>query len=368
MTKIKNAGSWVDPKLISVKDAGAWKPAKAMWCKYGGVWYKIYEGMPSNMIILYDTSISVPADATFISALSGRFAYGASAYGGVGGANTHAGSSHGNTSVTNTGSSTGGDRQGDEGTSDRYVNVPSGHYHTITHSHSDNPSNLPLYIDVVPTLGGSSIGANSVWPTTNTSMSALFSAYSAALSRYLRFASTYSIGGSSSHSHAYTGNSSARILGSGKVTVSYPGGVSSRLIATDTHYHSIAHTHTLTNSQSYVNLNVYKTTSSIALADLPSGVIAFFTSATLPSGWTRYTVADGRLIKCSNTSIGSTGGSATHSHASGTFTTGNNNAGSSTYSRGPNGPNPHTHTMNHGHLTAVNWMPPYTGIVIGIKN
>lgn len=28
----------------------------------------------------------------------------------------------------------------------------------------------------------------------------------------------------------------------------------------------------------------------------------------------------------------------------------------------------HEHTMNHGHLTAVSWMPPYTGIVIGVKS
>lgn len=363
----KESGLWKSPSGLFAKQAGSWVPGKAAWMKINGIWTKIYESVPDNMIVLYDDASHIPADASIVSALVGRFPLGASSYGGTGGAATHAGSAHGESSASSTSNVGGYGQKYDQEGSDHFGSVWSYHYHTYGHTHSDTASNLPSYIDVVPTIGGN-IGAGSVWLTTQSSMSALFTAYSAALARYLRLNSVYGTGGSTSHGHTYSGNSSAFVAGP---TVSAENCSTGNTVtsANSTHYHSIAHTHTLINDQAYVNLNIYTAVASFSFGELPSGTLAFFTDATLPDGWSRYTIADGRLIKCSNTSIGSIGGSTTHAHASLAFNTG---GPAGTLANvgivGGYGLGTHTHTMNHGHLTAVSWMPPYTGIVIGVKS
>jgi len=310
--------------------------------------------VPENMIIMYDTATSVPDNASIVTALNQRYAFGSSSYGGTGGSATH---DHTITLITNIvytgGLSTSGSNWRN-----------TGHYHSVSHTHTD--SNLPLSIDIVATIGGQ-INVNSIWLTKNASMSDIFSSYTNALNRYLRFNNTYSQFGSSSHAPTISLNTSSSIyLEEDERGLNDSPTVN---VAPYSHSHTANHTHpSLTNNQSFINLNIFKLNQSIAFNALPSGTIAFFTSSVMPSGWSRYTLADNRLIKCNSSSIETTGGSTTHTHASSSFTTGASSGSEYKRGSGEYGALNHTHTFNHGHTTATNWMPPYTGIVIGVKS
>jgi hypothetical protein len=361
--KVKESGVWKSPDKMHAKVAGAWVPAKKAWMKINSTWVEIYSNFPENLIVLYDTAAHVPSGATIISALNGTFPLGAATYGGTGGASAHNASAHGTANPATTGPAYQG---GGNGTNDEYTNSSVSHTHSLVHTHTGTADNLPPFIDVVPTIGKEGIDANSIWLTKESSMSAVFDAYSAALNRYLRFNSNYATGGSASHSHALSSVFSGVIQG--PTVGTFTAGGERASFSPINHVHNVVeHIHTLTNSQINVALGAYKANSAIEFSALPSGTLAFFNTDALPSGWSRYSYADGMLVKCSNSGRGTSSGTATHSHASQSFTTGPAPDYSRRAGGGYAGNVNHTHSMDHGHLTAVDWMPPYTGIVIGVK-
>ncbi len=134
------------------------------------------------------------------------------------------------------------------------------------------------------------------------------------------------------------------------------------------------HTHTYTpviNSPSnlppYRHLSIIQHNSTGEPSQIPAGAIAIFDAA-VPSGWTRYGAQDGNYIRSEATStIGSTGGSATHTHT----ITGNTTAavgGTNASGAGATVATPtHTHPVSSS-TGAVSNEPPFIEVILGKLN
>lgn len=137
----------------------------------------------------------------------------------------------------------------------------------------------------------------------------------------------------------------------------------------------LAHGHTLTPTigatstlPQYRQLAVIQYNSTGEPPSIPTGAIAIF-DATVPSGWTRYSAQDGNFVRSESTStVGTTGGNATHYHAV-TGTTGA--SGSNTNAPGTTGvstaANTHTHTVSTS-TSYVSNEPPYIEVILGKLN
>lgn len=168
-------------------------------------------------------------------------------------------------------------------------------------------------------------------------------------------------GGATTHTHTMT----AAIAATGAAGVSSLGGGGADVAQN-------GHTHTLTptigtgsNLPSYRNLVLIQHNSAGSPATIPAGAIALF-DTTLPSGWSAYSAQNGFFPRAEATStIGTTGGSNTHTHTI-TGTTGIPN--STTNAPGFFGvsaaTNVHTHTVN-GASSAGSSLPPYIGALFG---
>lgn len=168
-------------------------------------------------------------------------------------------------------------------------------------------------------------------------------------------------GGTATHTHTMT----TAIAATGATGVSSTGGGGADVAQN-------GHTHTLTptigtgsNLPPYRNLVLIQHNSAGSPATIPAGAIALF-DTTLPAGWSAYSAQNGAFPRAEATStIGTTGGSATHTHAI-TGTTGAPN--STTNAPGTTGvsaaTNVHTHTVN-GASSAGSSLPPYIGALFG---
>ncbi|MCA9348950.1 hypothetical protein KC878_02270, partial [Candidatus Saccharibacteria bacterium] len=176
--------------------------------------------------------------------------------------------------------------------------------------------------------------------------------------KFIRGDTSYgATGGSDSHTHTADGNTDTSVT-SGRSSAG------SGIIR--------GHTHTSTPTiGSASNLPVYRQLMVIRADDsgtpstIPSGTIAPF-DATVPAGWTRYSTQDGYYIRGEST-VGSTGGSNTHSHSiSGTTDLGSgilvapNTAGT----QGPVAADNHIHTYS-GTSDTQNNEPPYINTILG---
>ncbi len=136
--------------------------------------------------------------------------------------------------------------------------------------------------------------------------------------------------------------------------------------------HENDHTHTFSptigtasNLPEYRQLQVIRHDTAGDPATLPAGAIAIFDAA-VPTGWTRYSAQDGRYIRGENT-VGTTGGSNTHTHAI-TGTTGT--AQGADRERNINGTQTnvadgaHTHDAS-GTSASTSNEPPYIEVILG---
>lgn len=134
----------------------------------------------------------------------------------------------------------------------------------------------------------------------------------------------------------------------------------------------LGHTHTLTptigtgsNVPPYRSLMVLEYNSTGEPTQLPAGAILMF-DATVPAGWTQYSAQNGYFVRGdSAANIGTTGGSATHTHTL-TGTTG----GPSATTNANNTNNISIANQNHTHTISSNTasitvLPPYIGTIYG---
>lgn len=184
--------------------------------------------------------------------------------------------------------------------------------------------------------------------------------------RLVRGSSTYgTTGGSATHTHTAsatvypTGSAATVILNTGKSDLA-----------------DNNHSHTLTpiisaasNLPNYRQLKLIRNDAGGEPATLPAGVIAIF-DATVPSGWTRYSAQDGYYIYGENT-VGTTGGSNTHSHTITGTTSGSSSPtplkkrGGGSQTSGAN--EGHTHSISSSTGT-VNNEPPHISVILGKLN
>lgn len=180
--------------------------------------------------------------------------------------------------------------------------------------------------------------------------------------RFALGSSTYNTtGGSLNHNHT--------ALGSVAQTTS--GGVvenrSGTVIAANDHSHTFSPTiGTADNLPEYRTLRVIQYTAGAGEPPtIPAGAIAVF-DATVPTGWTRYSAHDGYYIYGANT-IGTTGGSNTHTHSvSGTVTA----SGGATIGRRGGGTQVSAAAAGHTHTVSTtsqgaNHEPPYIEVILG---
>ncbi len=133
---------------------------------------------------------------------------------------------------------------------------------------------------------------------------------------------------------------------------------------------TIGHTHTVDSSNittvshlpPYRQLRVLRHDSAGTPAQLPTGAIVIFKEA-VPSGWTRYSLQDGRYVRGAST-VGSADGSSTHTHTvSGTLSTPNGTTRAS--GSGVNiSTNTHTHTFSTTTVPQEH-EPPFIEVVLG---
>ncbi len=173
-------------------------------------------------------------------------------------------------------------------------------------------------------------------------------------------------GGSDYHAHnyqAFLGTASAGTLST----------VTTNTGAPATHAHKVMYTAntTASNFPPYYDFLVIRCNTSGLPATLPSGVIAFFNTTSLPANWTRFSAADGYYIR-GNATAQVTGGSWTHTHTWNiSWTTTSNATGltSTTTASVANGV--HTHEANTSAsrtTTAIEAVPVTSKIIIAYLN
>jgi len=180
--------------------------------------------------------------------------------------------------------------------------------------------------------------------------------------RFAMGSSTYnSTGGALTHGHTVTG-SVAQTTGGGVVE-----NWSGTTISANDHSHTFSPTiGTASNLPEYRTLRVIQYTAGAGEPPtIPAGAVAVFDSS-VPTGWTRYSAQDGYYLYGADT-IGSTGGSDTHTHSiTGTVTA----AGGGTLGRRGGGTQVsaaaagHTHTVS-GTSASTNNEPPYIEVILG---
>ncbi len=181
--------------------------------------------------------------------------------------------------------------------------------------------------------------------------------------RFARGSDAYGAkGGSATHSHSADGS----VGGSSTNTVSTN---ANNGISTNSHTHTfnpiISNTNLLPQ---YRQLKIIRAEVSGVPNQLPAGVIAIF-DGTLPTGWTRYSAQDGYYIRGENT-VGTTGGSNTHSHSiTGTTGAAVGEAGSGGGIFGLVSAAVHGHTHNvNGSTNSVNHEPLYRAVILARLN
>ena len=119
------------------------------------------------------------------------------------------------------------------------------------------------------------------------------------------------------------------------------------------------------NLPAYRQLRIIRANTSGTPGTIPAGAIAIFDAA-VPGGWTRYATQDGSYIRGEDT-VGSTGGSNTHTHTiSGTTTAGDGviRAPNPAGTQGPSAAEDHVHTYS-GSSNSQSNEPPFINTILG---
>ncbi len=278
---------------------------------------QVAEAAAGDVILLWEGS-SAPSGWTCISCASsdpffGAFPRASSTYGA---ATTSADTvTHTVTNSSTTGASatitrlTGANTVGNTGAGTHTIsNFTSGSgdvrppYKNLKFIKANNPSTIPA-----GAIGLFDVAATSSLPSG-------WTYYSALDGNYLRGENATTTGGSATHTHSVSGTSGT------SPTLTGSGTSGSAVVPASAHTHTISgNLTTATNAPPYVTI-VFAQLGADAAA--PSGLIAFFDNASLPTNWAIVSNASpysGNFLKGSN-SFGSTGGSATHTHATTTIT------------------------------------------------
>lgn len=383
MIYAKNAGAWAAVSQIKATTDGiSYSAPKAMYVKYNGAWKQL---VPPNMVVLYTSSAQYSGKANVYTAVATDKA--------VLGSSSHSTTSSGATTHSQHDAAANSMTDGypigtplvykdvlGTITSYWYTTANRTHMHVIGgHSHPNAGTNMNYdRYKLIPTLGGTRIYTGAVVLGT-TALSGSLTNVSSTVGGYLHLATTagaydrVSVYGKTAGIHGH-GSVSPSCTSSGAPDTSTGSWGTYSTTFGFTHAHSTSHdVYCPEILPYYINFIPYQTTADLFLDDLPSGTVMLFTSAALPPGWSRYTSADGRLVKLYS-SAGGTGGSSTHTHA-GDVRTGDWTSVSSLNSWlvagtefGTGRQAGHTHTWSDQHLTSRNHMPPYYPFVLGKKD
>ena len=182
---------------------------------------------------------------------------------------------------------------------------------------------------------------------------------------YQRFVVGSSTAGTNGGGTTHTHTMSTAVAATGATGVSSTGGGGADSAQN-------GHTHTLTptigtgsNLPPYRNLVIIQHNSAGSPATIPAGAITLF-DTTLPAGWSAYAAQNGFFPRAEATStIGTTGGSATHTHTiTDTTSAPNSTTNAPGFSGVSTANNTHTHTINGASSAGAN-TPPYIGALFG---
>ncbi len=368
--KVFKSSSWRPVKEVKVYKSG-WKTAKQIYKNINGTWTKVYEYLPSNMIVLYD-GLPSSYDGYVCDGLNGTpnlINYFASPTTNVSllviGSGTHDGSLHGQSAAGNT--STVYHSSNNWGIFNGACSVSS-HGHSIPpHTHSGEVSNSDSInkIDMIPVLGSSYIYQNAVFLRNNTNIHTFWSILSTSIRSYVRFNSISGFSSALPHKHDYI------YLPSN--TSSYYACFLPRsgLGGTGEHYPSHGHRYDHFMSEvSYVEpasitgpAFKYTDTEPLVFTKLPIGSLALFTSNDLPYGWELFSSFTGTKLLSfdSEALLVSINEGTPHIHPPKTvsntfirFTGYNNNAGSG---GGEYAVGSHTHSWSDTHNGEASVIP-----------
>lgn len=357
------SSAWKKIFVWKVGVSSAWKKITRGDVGVSGAWKQFYgPAIPTDIIHMYKDSGDVPSGATRLSSYDGKFprmTVTSGDIGSTGGNNGHNGSAHGAWSGNTSTVSHSQNWYRCTFLCYGYECEDSGHNHSAGHTLSASDAgtnNLPEYFDVLA-YTHTHFGPNALFLFHGSSIPSGWTEYTDNAIRYIRFYSTaLTTGGSYDHTHSYTGVS-GQYLGP---TIDHSNNREDYL-----YYHTmnIDHSHTYTGLvPPYMAMKlIYRNETVRSLDELPSGVVLLRTNATVPSGWSAYSAGATYLAR-HTTETGGTGGSGSHNHASGSFSTSGYNWG--TYREGnSDGTNGYSinygaHTYDHGHTTdADNWPP-----------
>jgi hypothetical protein len=327
--------------------------------------WQIASDATGSMIVFWNSAAAIPAGWTCLSCGSGvfyqRFPVGSSTYNTTGGATTH---THTATGVVNTSNTVNTENNGAG-----EISIPS-HTHLYTPTIS-TVSNLPSYrqyrvIQSNSAGDPSSIPAGAIMMFDSASLPTGWTRLAALDDRYPRGENSIANGGSNTHTHTITGNTSAA---SNLSTLNSRTGGTQVNGAADNHAHSVSGS-TVSQNNEPPYIEVVFATAAVATST-PLGGLAMWTD-TPPAQWLdRSSDASapfsGRFFKGA-TSYGATGGSETHTPAD-VFGIVSGAASVTDNARSGTGGNSsaHTHLVDVTNFTTANHLPPYITVIIGKK-
>lgn len=349
LTKVSSV--WKNIYAAKTKSSGVWKNILAGYIKKSGTWKEIYRPMilPPKAI----TFFTATPDGTLVYDgtnglldLIGRFLVAGASEGVDAGANVHDHSYSGSSSTV-VGATPRTSETGN--TSYKMQN----HSHTINHTHA-SVYHLPPFKEITPCLFyGSVLPVTVRFFFTETTTPDGWEDDSDFDNKFLRDSSGgVATGGSVEHTHL-TGNFNTGTTSARTNAATFP--ITLPCMTDNSHLHTMNHGHAATNHEPpYLTLRLIKPTEETDI--LPSGVCSFFTGSDIPVGWSYYSTASGKFIKVSTT-IGSTGGNATHTHTLSLNTgaeAGNAIVGAGTGTAFVQYMASHYHTANHTHDAVSN--------------
>lgn len=242
-------------------------------------------------------------------------------------------------------------------------------YKNLKFIKASNPLSLPL--DAIAMFDVAAVGS---LPTNWASYTALndpAATGTAGNGVYLRGENTNTTGGVATHSHTRAASTSGGP--SATVNIAANNNITLNGVA-HTHTLAVGNTTTVNNDPSFISVVFAKV--SVANEALPNGMLAFFDSTTMPTGWTQQTTIGGnalanKLIKgtINSTAAGSSGGVTTHNHgASQVITSGvpstTIQGGNAGLTNTTSGTTASTHNATFS-ISAGSTMPNYRSVIIG---
>lgn len=285
-----------------------------------------------------------PSGWTRVSALDGRFTYGATISETTGGNASH------NHSISDSVSSV---SAGAASTNCSTASIATTHNHSFSTNSSTKTDTYPPYVEMIFCSKSKLDISSGLIGIFDSAPGSGWTRFSALDTKFARGASSYgATGGAETHTHTYSTSTGGPSDTAAADTVS-----ATLTRATSSHTHSVGGTtDSGTSLPPYIDVLFYsKDSTGVAVSSLIS-----MASSLPPLGWTSVTAFDNKFLR-GNSSYGSTGGVTTHTHGFSGTTGGSSNTTirsiSNCYSVGS-----HSHTYAGTSGSGGN-VPPYTTIV-----